>query len=195
LNDFQGNASFCANCICSSHRAPGFDLSAGLCVPVTGTPTATPTPVGRTGCCQLDNVHRLRQPVCGNQINEVSCLNDFGGEPSFCPDCTCTSHSSSGFEFTTGVCAPPTATRNPTPTKTPTPSMRGCCQLSRSSGLSHSICGNDIEQSSCLNDFGGAPVFCANCRCTSHLGAGFDLSAGVCAQRHQVNQPHRPHHL
>src|SRR5215813_1721532 len=94
----------------------------------TPQPTATPTPtatprIQRRGCCQLDNLRRTRQPVCGNEITEDDCLNDFAGDATFCADCTCSAHSEPGFEIIPGTCVPNT------PTPTPSPEPRGCCQL------------------------------------------------------------------
>jgi len=206
-NDFEGQATFCLDCDCSSHGGPGIDFTSGVCVKRTATPTRTPTktptptftPHGPIGCCQLEHLRRVGHPVCGNEVTEASCLNDFEGDASFCLDCLCSSHPGPGFEFGVGLCIPrtPTPTRTPTltPTITPPPSAtpitHGCCQLDNASGLGQSICGNDIQQSSCLNDFDGEPTFCPTCVCSSHNGAGFTTAPGACVR--PARRPHVPH--
>src|SRR5574341_1201655 len=72
---------------------------------ITLTPTPTPTQTLQpeaVGCCQLNNLRRAGQAACGNQISESSCLNDYAGQPTFCVDCTCTSHTGPGITFDQG---------------------------------------------------------------------------------------------
>lgn len=184
--DFGG--TFCPTCTCSSHSGPGFDVAAGTCS-VPPPPTATPS-VGPIGCCQLDNLHRLPYPVCGNAISESSCLNDYAGTASFCANCACTSHTDPGFELSAGECVVPAT---PTPTPVP-PLLRGCCQLDGIAGLSFSVCGNDIAQADCDSQVADEPTFCATCTCSSHADAGFTFANGTCAARPvRPHPPHQPH--
>jgi hypothetical protein len=204
LHDFSGTAQFCADCVCSSHAGSGFDTTAGSCVPrpPTATPTPTPTATPPLGCCQLANVRRVGNTVCGNQLTEASCMNDFEGDPTFFATFVCSSHSGPGFDLNAGQCMPrtplPTLTGTPIPTATSTPAS-GCCQIDNFTGLDHPICGNNVSHASCLNDFGTQVTFCPECTCSSHTGDGFDLSDGVCSPpprpRHQPgpHQPHVPH--
>lgn len=74
----------------------------------------------------------------------------------------------------------PTPRQSPTPTATPRVDPMGCCQLDSLRRVGHSVCGNALSQTSCLNDFTGVPAFCANCVCSSHPQRGFDLDAGAC---------------
>lgn len=126
-------ASFCLNCECSSHSAPGFTFDRGTCVTriptVTATPTASPTatatatPAVRTGCCRINTSRPGPRPyICGNAIEETSCLNDFGRDATFCAECVCSTHSGPGFGTSSGSCigdAPPT--RRSRPTRMPRP--------------------------------------------------------------------------
>jgi hypothetical protein len=158
-------------------------------------PTPTPTAVEQIGCCQLDNLRQVTQPVCGNEISDVSCANDFAGTPTFCADCVCSSHPDAGFDLAPGVCMP-----RPTPTPAPS-AVRGCCQLENLRGAPSSICGNAILQISCFSDFAAQASFCKNCACSSHSGSGFDLSRGKCVSpgssrppRHGPQPPSIPQH-
>lgn len=110
LGDFSGSATFCANCVCSSHSDPGFTLDDGSCIV---RPTPTPTPSGPRGCCQLDHLTGVRGSVCGNAISESTCLNDFPGDGTFCADCVCSSHTGPGFQFVSGTCVPPATPTRP----------------------------------------------------------------------------------
>lgn len=162
------------------------------------TPTPTPTAAESTGCCQLDNLRRVGHPVCGNDVSESSCLTEFAGVATFCADCVCSSHDSSGFDLAAGVCVTP----EPTPTPTPAPeNLKGCCQLEGLHGAPNSICGNEIQQSSCLGDFPAQATFCQNCVCSSHSGSGFTLTRGACVapsdgrpRGHQFHGSGGPHH-
>jgi hypothetical protein len=143
----------------------------------TPTKTATPTPTERRGCCQVDNIRTVGHAICGNEISETSCLNETKGDPVFCANCECSSHSSGGFSFDAGVCA----TRTPTPTVTATPAeRRGCCQLTGLRGAKGAVCGNDVRESTCLDAFDADAVFCPECVCSSHTGPGVDLVPGLC---------------
>jgi len=164
----------------------------------TATPTATPVPhVARRGCCQLNNLPRTHNSVCGNDVDESDCLSNFAGAATFCADCECSSHSDPGFDIDPGICVP-----RPTPTPTAV-EPHGCCQLDNLPGARSSVCGNDIAQSVCLTAFAGQPTFCAKCKCSSHSGAGIDVSPGTCIappsgrprrQPHRPNPPHLPGH-
>ena len=73
----------------------------------------------------------------------------------------------------------PTPMATPTRTATPTPTEpRGCCQVNNVRTVDHAICGNDVSQTSCLNETKGDPVFCANCECSSHSVTGFSFDVG-----------------
>lgn len=169
--------------------------------PTGATPTRTPTktltptntPIPR-GCCQLDNVSGSRVPICGNDINETSCLHDFSGDAHFCADCVCSSHSGSGFDTAAGSCVPrpPTATPTRTPTVTATATATpplGCCELANIRGVGNTVCGNQLTQISCMNDFQGDPTFFANFVCSSHTASGFDLNPGNCVPRTPAPTP------
>ena len=152
-------------------------------LPSTPTPTATPTktatatPTEPRGCCQVDNIRTVGHAICGNEISLTSCLNETKGDPVFCANCECSSHSGGGFSFDVGVCA----TRTPTPTVTATPAeRRGCCQLTGLRGTKGAVCGNDVRESTCLDEFDAEAVFCPECVCSSHAGSGVDLVPGVC---------------
>ena len=145
--------------------------------PPTTTRTATPTPTEPSGCCQVDNVRTVGHAICGNDVSQTSCLNETKGAPVFCPDCACSSHSTTGFSFDVGVCV----TRTPTPTVTATPAeRRGCCQLTGLRGANGAVCGNDVRESTCLQEFDADAVFCAECVCSSHSTSGVDLAPGLC---------------
>ena len=177
---------------------PQLQRCAQSVAPSEFTPTPTPTAVESIGCCQLDNLRRLGHSVCGNAIGESSCLTEFAGVPSFCPECVCSSHPGPGFDLAPGACVTP----EPTPTPTPIPEeAKGCCQLEGLHGAPSSICGNAIRQGSCLSDFPAQATFCSNCVCSSHSGSGFLLSRGVCVESpsgrprgHQLHGPGGPHH-
>lgn len=159
----------------------------------TPTPTETPTstPPEPRGCCQVDNIRTLDHPICGNDISQTSCLNETKGAPAFCANCVCSSHPDAGFSFDLGTCVTPTAT----PTSTATPAeKRGCCQLTRLRGANGAVCGNDVRESTCLQEFDADAVFCADCACSSHTGSGVDLAPGVCLQPTPTRgpRPHRP---
>lgn len=154
----------------------------------TPTPTATPT-AAHPGCCQLDHLHRTTASVCGNQISQVSCANDFAEPGTFCADCVCSSHAGPGFDLSPGVCAPPV----PTPTPSPTGEALGCCEVGDLPHLAHSVCGNQISRSACLGDFGGKSTFCADCVCSSHPEPGFQFARGSCVgPSTRPRAPHRP---
>ena len=159
----------------------------------TATPSKTPTPTPREprGCCQVDNIRTLGHPICGNDVTQTSCLNETKGAPAFCADCVCSSHPNAGFSFDLGTCVTPT----PTPTVTATPAeKRGCCQLTRLRGANGAVCGNDVRESTCLQEFDAEAVFCADCVCSSHTGNGVDLAPGVCVPPTPTRgpRPHRP---
>ncbi len=163
---------------------------------LTPTASATPTRTEPRGCCQLNDVRGIAHSVCGNEVTEASCRSEFEGTPVFCGNCACSSHPQAGFSFDVGSCV----TRTPTPTATPTPAEpRGCCQLTGVRGTTGAVCGNDIRESTCLNEFDGNAVFCASCVCSSHSGSGVDLAPGVCVPptptrgpRPQRMRPPRP---
>jgi hypothetical protein len=160
---------------------------------ITPTKTPTPTPTEPRGCCQVDNVRNVGHAICANDVTESSCLNETKGDPVFCADCGCTSHSEAGFTFDVGVCA----TWTPTPTMTPAPDeRRGCCQLTGLGGARGAVCGNDVRESTCLQEFDAEAVFCADCVCSSHPGAGVDLVPGLCVRptptRGPRQRPARP---
>jgi hypothetical protein len=174
-------------------------------LPSTPTPTATPTktptpsPTQPRGCCQVDDVRSVGHAICGNDITQTSCLNETKGEPSFCADCACSSHSESGFSFDIGTCV----THTPTPTVTATPAeRRGCCQLTGLRGANGAVCGNEVRESTCLHEFDADAVFCANCVCSSHSTTGVDLAPGLCVpppstrgpRPRPTRPPHLPHH-
>jgi hypothetical protein len=149
----------------------------------TPTPNATPTksptttPTEARGCCQVDNVRTVGHTICGNAVSETSCLNETKGTPKFCANCECSSHTVAGFSFDVGICV----TRTPTPTVTATPAeRRGCCQLTGLRGANGAVCGNDVRESTCLQEFDADAVFCAECVCSSHSRAGVDLAPGLC---------------
>ncbi len=186
---------------CAVLRARSTFLAGWQCNPQTqhctvkpSGPPPTPTATAQIGCCQLDGLRQLAGSVCGNDISDVSCANDFAGTPTFCADCVCSSHPGTGFDLSPGACVPP-------PTPTPIPAqVRGCCQLDNLRGAPSSICGNAIRQEACLNDFDAQPTFCQNCICSSHSREGFDLTRGVCAAagnrrpRHAPEPPGGPQH-
>lgn len=165
----------------------------------TATPTPTPEP---QGCCQAEPASRTGVPICGNQIKRSDCTAAFGSRARFCENCDCTSHSGPGFTFDRGVCAEPapvTPSLTPTATTTPTPVVRqGCCQVNTSRPGPHPfVCGNGIDQDSCLNDFGAGATFCADCVCSSHSGPGFGNGSGTCLRpgggsRPRPTRPPRP---
>jgi hypothetical protein len=158
-------------------------------------PTPTPTAIEQIGCCQLHDLRGVAQSVCGNEVSDFSCANDFAGTSTFCADCVCSSHPSAGFDLAPGACVPK-------PTPTPAPSeVLGCCQLDNLRGAPSSICGNAIRQSSCFSDFTAQPTFCKNCSCSSHSSSGFDLTRGACVApggsrrpRHGTQPPSTPQH-
>ncbi len=175
-------------------------------LPNTPTPTATPTktptpsPTEPRGCCQVEDVRTVGHPICGNDITQSSCINETKGVPVFCANCECSSHPGSGFSFDLGVCA----TQTPTPTMTATPAEpRGCCQLTGLRGANGAVCGNDVRESTCLQEFDAEAVFCADCACSSHSTAGVDLAPGLCVPptptrgprlRPTARPPRLPHH-
>jgi hypothetical protein len=159
----------------------------------TATPTKTPTatPPEPRGCCQVDNIRTLNHPICGNDVSQTSCLNETKGAPAFCANCACSSHPDAGFSFDLGICV----TLTPTPTVTSTPAEpRGCCQLMQLRGVKGAVCGNDVRESTCLQEFDAEAVFCADCVCSSHTGSGVDLVRGLCVQPTPTRgpRPHRP---
>jgi len=157
----------------------------------TPTKTPTPTPPEPRGCCQVDNIRTVGHAICGNDISQTSCLNETKGAPAFCADCACSSHPGTGFSFDVGICV----TQTPTPTVTATPAeKRGCCQLTRLRGANGVVCGNDVRESTCLQEFDADAVFCADCVCSSHAGTGVDLLPGVCVPPTSTPgpRPHRP---
>ena len=157
----------------------------------TPTKTATPSPTEPRGCCQVDNIHTVGHAICGNDVTQTSCLNETKGDPVFCANCACSSHSDAGFSFDVGICV----TRTPTPTVTATPAeRRGCCQLTGLRGARGAVCGNDVRESTCLQEFDADAVFCADCVCSSHASAGVDLAPGVCVPPTPSPgpRPHRP---
>lgn len=158
---------------------------------LTPTQTPTPTPLEARGCCQVDGVRGVGHAICGNAVRQSTCLGDLTGVPQFCADCACSSHGGDGFTFDVGTCVVYT----PTPTVTPTPAeRRGCCQLSRLPGAVGTVCGNDIRESTCLDELDGQPTFCPDCECTSHSGAGISLAPGSCLRpRPARRRPHAPH--
>lgn len=187
------NTVFCESCTCSSHDEDGFTRAQGVCLAFTPAPTRTPTPTPvRTpiGCCELENLRHISNPVCGNAIAQASCFSDYAGSPSFCLDCVCSSHDDGGFTLDAGACVTKTPTR--TPTRTPVPKM-GCCQLDAFSGGHTAVCGNQVSEAACLSDSRGTPSFCAACVCSSHTGAGFTAARGGCVDRRRPARPVRPH--
>ena len=163
--------------------------------PSTLTPTASPTktptpsPTQARGCCQVDNIRTVGHAICGNDVSQTSCLNETKGDPVFCADCECSSHSEAGFSFDVGTCV----TRTPTPTVTATPAeRRGCCQLTGLRGANGAVCGNDVRESTCLQEFDAEAVFCADCVCSSHTSGGVDLAPGLCVPPSPTRGP-RPH--
>jgi len=152
-------------------------------------PTATPVPIG---CCQVNRTRRTTYPICGNAISKLDCLNDFGNQGQFCEGCSCTSHDEPGFDFSRGVCTSNTPTPTPTPTATPTPSG-GCCQInSTRPGPRPFICGNQIDQESCLQNYGDDATYCIDCICSSHAGAGFTFAPGTCLKLNPASSRPRP---
>jgi hypothetical protein len=159
----------------------------------TFTPTPTPMPPQLArGCCQINDRHRPWESTCGNDVTEATCEQS-GHDTEFCRDCDCSSHSEAGFTGALGICVQ----RTPTPTRTPTPAARpdgrrgGCCQIDNLRRVGHPVCGNAIDEASCLQDYAGNATFCPDCVCTSHDGAGFDLTAGACVTRTPTPTPTR----
>ncbi|MBI3785621.1 MAG: hypothetical protein HY270_19685 [Deltaproteobacteria bacterium] len=162
----------------------------------SGTPTPTPTPEP-VGCCQADPVSRTGFPICGNRIKKSDCTAFFGARAEFCEHCSCSSHPDAGFTFDRGECVASTPTATPTATATPTSgSRRGCCQVNTSRPGPHPfLCGNEIDETSCLNDFGAGAFFCPDCTCSSHSGLGFGTSPGSCVNTNARPRPTRPPRL
>lgn len=166
---------------------------------VSPTRTATPEP---EGCCQVDGTSSTDAPICGNRIKQSDCFASFGNRAHFCLQCDCSSHREPGFTFDRGECVPQTtptrtatATATPTATATQTPlSRRGCCRINTSRPGPHPyLCGNQIDELSCLKDFGDEALFCADCTCSSHATPGFGTTPGDCLTSSTGNgRPPRP---
>ncbi|GBD27671.1 hypothetical protein HRbin30_03025 [bacterium HR30] len=139
FESFGFRASFCPECSCSSHDAPGFFLAPGGCVRPSPTPTArltvtptrapslrvsprvtltpTPTATPASGCCEVPvSAAPGSTFFCGNDIPRSACLQTFPGA-KFCPTCRCSSHGEAGFGTTRGRCVPLRATRPARPTR------------------------------------------------------------------------------
>jgi hypothetical protein len=103
LGDYAGVPSFCLDCACSSHSAAGFSLDPGACVTRTPTPVPTRTPTPQLGCCELANFRGGHDSICG-AVTEAACEADTRGQPTFCTNCVCSSHSGPGFVVSRGSC-------------------------------------------------------------------------------------------
>jgi hypothetical protein len=170
------------------------------------SPTPTPTKEPR-GCCEVAASRAVPFPFCGNSVSAAECFGAFGFRAAFCENCTCSAHSSPGFQLVPGGCVPPAFTPTPVATRTPTlapsPPRRtppatptatytptpgiGCCEVPVSGGQA-SFCGNQVRREVCLGSFPGAS-FCPTCRCSSHSEAGFGTQPGRCVPQRPPRQP------